>query len=59
MFAGTNSDRILEAAKLMVNIRKGWVNPFGNGTTSKMISSILMKNSFLGPLRISDEMFSN
>ena len=41
MLAGTNSDRILEAAKLMVRREKGWVNPFGDGKTAQKIISIL------------------
>jgi UDP-N-acetylglucosamine 2-epimerase (non-hydrolysing) len=29
MLAGINPDRILEAVKLMVSRKKGWVNPLG------------------------------
>ena len=43
MLAGTKSDRILEAAKIMVGREKGWVNPFGNGKTAEKIISILLK----------------
>jgi UDP-N-acetylglucosamine 2-epimerase (non-hydrolysing) len=43
MLAGTNPERILEAAKLMVGKKKGWVNPFGDGKTAQKIISILTK----------------
>lgn len=43
MLAGTSSGRILEAAKLMVNRRKGWVNPFGDGKTAEKIIEVLME----------------
>ena len=43
ILAGTSPERILEAAKLMVNRKKGWVNPFGDGKTAQKIISILMK----------------
>jgi UDP-N-acetylglucosamine 2-epimerase (non-hydrolysing) len=43
MLAGTVPERILEAAKIMVNKEKGWVNPFGNGKTAQKIISILTK----------------
>jgi UDP-N-acetylglucosamine 2-epimerase len=47
MLAGTSSERILEAAKLMVKKERGWVNPFGDGKTAEKIISILMKKQFL------------
>ena len=43
ILAGTSPERILEAAKLMANRKKGWVNPFGDGKTAQKIISILMK----------------
>jgi UDP-N-acetylglucosamine 2-epimerase (non-hydrolysing) len=43
MLAGTSPERILEAAKQMVRSKRGWVNPFGDGKTTKKIISILMK----------------
>jgi UDP-N-acetylglucosamine 2-epimerase (non-hydrolysing) len=43
ILAGTDSNRILEAAKLMVKKQKGWVNPFGDGKTAQKIIGILMK----------------
>jgi len=43
MLAGTSSERILEAAKIMVGREKGWVNPFGDGKTAQKIISILLK----------------
>ena len=41
MLAGTSPDRILEAAKLMVKRKKGWVNPFGDGKTAEKIVEVL------------------
>lgn len=41
MLAGTSSERILEAAKLMVKSQRGWVNPFGDGKTAQKIIKIL------------------
>ncbi len=43
MLAGTSPERILEAAKLMIDKEKGWVNPFGDGKTAQKIISILTK----------------
>ena len=44
VLSGSSPDRILEAAKLMVKRKKGWVNPFGDGKTAQKIINILMKN---------------
>ena len=41
MLAGTMPDRILEAAKVMVNGQKGWINPFGDGKTAQKIIEVL------------------
>ena len=41
LLAGTDPDRILEAAKLMVKRQKGWVNPFGDGNTAEKIIEVL------------------
>lgn len=41
MLAGTNPKRILEAAKTMWAIKKGWINPFGDGETAQKIINIL------------------
>ena len=38
-----SSDQILEAAKLMVNKQKSWVNPFGEGKTAEKIIEVLME----------------
>ncbi len=43
ILAGTSSDRILEAAKVMVKRQKGWVNPFGDGKTAKKILEVLLE----------------
>jgi UDP-N-acetylglucosamine 2-epimerase (non-hydrolysing) len=41
ILAGTNPNRILEAAKISLAHKKTWINPFGDGTTSKKIIEIL------------------
>jgi UDP-N-acetylglucosamine 2-epimerase (non-hydrolysing) len=41
MLAGTNPNRILKAAKTMINKNKNWTNPFGDGKTSQKIIKIL------------------
>jgi UDP-N-acetylglucosamine 2-epimerase (non-hydrolysing) len=41
ILAGTSPDRILEAAKLMLKKKKGWVNPFGDGKTAEKIIEVL------------------
>lgn len=41
ILAGTSPDRILEAAKTLSAVKKGWVNPFGDGKTGKRIINIL------------------
>jgi UDP-N-acetylglucosamine 2-epimerase (non-hydrolysing) len=43
MLAGTDPERILEAAKKMINSKRGWVNPFGDGTSAQKIINILTK----------------
>ena len=43
MLAGSDPDRILEAAKLMVKRQKGWVNPFGDGKTAEKIIEVLIE----------------
>jgi len=45
MLAGTNPDRILEAAKVMVKRRDAWVNPFGDGRTAEKIIGVLMEKT--------------
>jgi UDP-N-acetylglucosamine 2-epimerase (non-hydrolysing) len=41
ILAGTDSNRILKAAKLISYQNKQWINPFGDGTASKKIIQIL------------------
>lgn len=41
MLAGCQAKVIHEAANLMVQMKRGWVNPFGDGTAGKQIISIL------------------
>ena len=41
ILAGTNLDKILEAAKISCTHKKSWINPFGDGTTGKKMVNIL------------------
>ena len=41
ILAGTDPDRILETAKVMLAKEKKWINPFGDGTTGRKIIKIL------------------
>lgn len=41
LLAGTNPQKILEAVKISSLHKKSWINPFGDGTTSKKIVEIL------------------
>jgi UDP-N-acetylglucosamine 2-epimerase (non-hydrolysing) len=43
VLAGTNPQNILEKAKLMLNYKKGWSNPFGDGKAGYRIVKILLK----------------
>jgi UDP-N-acetylglucosamine 2-epimerase (non-hydrolysing) len=43
MLAGTRSGQILEAARLMVKRKNGWINPFGDGKTAEKIIEVLME----------------
>ena len=45
--AGTQSQRILEAAKTMVAKQGGWANPFGDGKTAQKIIEILLNSLHL------------
>ena len=42
VLAGTNPERIVEGAMLMFGKSRDWVNPFGDGTSSKRIIDVLM-----------------
>ncbi len=46
VLAGTDPDRISAAVRRQLDARREWPNPYGNGTTSKMIASIV--DDFLG-----------
>jgi UDP-N-acetylglucosamine 2-epimerase (non-hydrolysing) len=46
LLAGTSPNRILAAAKTMINKNKDWINPFGDGKTGQTIINIL-KNKFI------------
>ena len=41
ILAGTNPEKILEAAKIICAYKKSWVNPFGDGIAGKKIVNIL------------------
>jgi UDP-N-acetylglucosamine 2-epimerase (non-hydrolysing) len=41
VLAGTNSERILQAAKQSIAKSRGWINPFGDGTAGQKIVSLL------------------
>jgi UDP-N-acetylglucosamine 2-epimerase (non-hydrolysing) len=42
ILAGTDPEKILEAAKVSYAQKKTWVNPFGDGTAGSKIINILM-----------------
>ena len=42
ILAGTDPDRILEAAKTICSAKKSWANPFGEGKTGERIIKILL-----------------
>jgi UDP-N-acetylglucosamine 2-epimerase (non-hydrolysing) len=42
ILAGTDPDKILEAAKISYTKTKTWTNPFGDGKTGSKIINILM-----------------
>ncbi|MEM5777294.1 MAG: UDP-N-acetylglucosamine 2-epimerase, partial [Candidatus Aenigmatarchaeota archaeon] len=39
--AGTDPERIMECAKLMLGKRRDWENPFGDGTSGRRIVNII------------------
>lgn len=43
--AGTSPDKILEAARIMLNKKKGWQNPFGDGKAAQRIVDIITGGS--------------
>jgi UDP-N-acetylglucosamine 2-epimerase (non-hydrolysing) len=54
MLAGADHEKILECSEVMMKRSNGWVNPFGDGRSSKRIVNILTShNSFLidNPIR--------
>jgi UDP-N-acetylglucosamine 2-epimerase (non-hydrolysing) len=44
MLAGTDPKNILEAAVKMVGVSRDWINPFGDGASSKRIVEVLRKH---------------
>jgi len=43
ILAGVGPERILESANVMLNKKRRWRNPFGDGTAGKSIAEILLK----------------
>lgn len=43
VLAGTNPDKIVEEAKLILHKNKGWVNPFGDGQAAYRIIDVLRR----------------
>lgn len=41
MLAGNNKQKILDATKKMLNVKKNWSNPFGNGKAGEKIIKII------------------
>lgn len=48
ILAGTDPERILGCAQMMLKSRKDWVNPLGDGTSAKKIISHIMEHANLG-----------
>ena len=47
ILAGTDPDKILKGAKIMLQRKRNWQNPFGDGKTSLKIIKILKKQGFM------------
>jgi UDP-N-acetylglucosamine 2-epimerase len=47
MLAGTNAEKILVAAVLMMEISRTWNNPFGNGDAAHRIIEVCKKKGTL------------
>lgn len=43
ILAGTNSIKILNSVKKMINKKRNWQNPFGNGKSAEIIINIIKK----------------
>ena len=43
ILAGTDPRKIFEGVKIMINMKKEWINPFGDGKSSEKIINILQK----------------
>ncbi|MDD5638798.1 MAG: UDP-N-acetylglucosamine 2-epimerase (non-hydrolyzing) [Candidatus Pacebacteria bacterium] len=41
ILAGTNPQKIMKSAKKMLNLKKQWKNPFGNGTAAEKILEVI------------------
>jgi UDP-N-acetylglucosamine 2-epimerase (non-hydrolysing) len=44
MLAGTDPEKILECSKIMLNRRRNWKNPFGDGKAGKRIVEIIIES---------------
>lgn len=42
MLAGTNPDRIMQCTELMINKKRSWENPFGDGKSGKRIADLVL-----------------
>ena len=45
VLAGANQNKILEGVKFMLNKKRNWRNPFGDGKSGNMITKILITNA--------------
>jgi UDP-N-acetylglucosamine 2-epimerase (non-hydrolysing) len=41
VLAGTKPENILEKAKIMINARRDWINPFGDGKAGNRIVNFI------------------
>jgi len=41
VLAGTKPESILEKAKIMINTRRDWINPFGDGKAGNRIVNFI------------------
>ena len=45
--AGTDPKKILECAKNMINVKRGWNNPFGDGKSGEKIINLILEQAQL------------
>jgi UDP-N-acetylglucosamine 2-epimerase (non-hydrolysing) len=46
VLAGTDPRKILEKAELMINSKRSWNNPFGDGKAGEKIVNIVLKKNY-------------